>query len=67
MPRAAGLAENILHDYYEALPGGVTIVPGKSSSFEVFLGEERLFSKLQTEEFPAENEVEHKLGERLGG
>jgi len=45
----------------------VTIAPGKSSSFEVFLGEERIFSKLATGEFPEENEVEEKLGELLGG
>ncbi len=65
MPRAAGLAENILHDYYEHLPGGVTIVPGKTGSFEVYLDDRRLFSKLERERFPEENEVEERLGGAL--
>ena len=65
MPRAAGLAENILHDYHQHLPGGVTIVPGKTGSFEVYLGERRLFSKLQSDRFPEESEVEERLGEIL--
>ena len=54
-----------MHDHYDRLPGGVTVVPGKSSSFEVFLGERRVFSKLESERFPEENEVEEKIGELL--
>ncbi len=65
MPRAAGLAENILHDYYAELPGGVTLLPGETGSFEVYLGDRRLFSKLERERFPEENEVEERLAQVL--
>jgi selT/selW/selH-like putative selenoprotein len=43
----------------------VAIIPGKTGSFEVFLGERRLFSKLESERFPEENEVEEQVGEAL--
>ena len=65
MPRAAGLAANILHDHYDRLPGGVTIVPAAGGSFEVYFGDRRLFSKLRSDRFPEENEVEERLGEIL--
>lgn len=55
-----------MHDYYEQLPEGVTIAPGKSSSFEVYVNGQRLFSKLESERFPEENEVEEKIGALLG-
>ncbi len=54
-----------MHDYYDHLPGGVTIVPGPTGAFEVSLGDRRLFSKLERERFPEENEVEDRLGEIL--
>ena len=54
-----------MHDHYDRLPGGVTIVPGPSGSFEVYLGDRRLFSKLRSDRFPEENEVEEQLGEIL--
>ena len=66
MKRAAGLAENILHDYADTLPGGVLVRPGKTGSFEVFLDESRIYSKLANDRFPEENEVEEKLGALLG-
>ena len=56
-----------MHDHYDRLPGGVTIVPGASGSFEVYLGDQRLFSKLRSDRFPEENEVEERLGEILAG
>ena len=54
-----------MHDFYAELPGGVTVVPGASSSFEVFLGEQRVFSKMELERFPEENEVEEIIGGKL--
>jgi selT/selW/selH-like putative selenoprotein len=44
----------------------VSIVPGKTGAFEVFLGERRLFSKLESDRFPEENEVEEQMGKALG-
>ena len=55
-----------MHDYYEQLPSGVTIVPGKTGAFEVIYGDQRLFSKLESERFPEENEVEQKFGDVVG-
>ena len=65
MSRAARLAEHILHDFHDELPGGVTLVPGSGGVFEVALGDRPLFSKARAERFPQENEVEELLGELL--
>ena len=43
----------------------MTLVPGAIGSFEVYLGDRRLFSKLESDRFPAENEIEDRLGELL--
>jgi selenoprotein W-related protein len=55
------LAESILHDYYEQIPGGITLVPGSGGVFEIFLGDQQLFSKEETGRFPDDNEIEDKL------
>jgi selT/selW/selH-like putative selenoprotein len=55
----------LLHDYFAQLPGGVTVVPGESGSFEVFLNRRKIFSKLNSGRFPEPNEVEDQIGERL--
>ena len=54
-----------MHDYHEHLLGGVTLRPGETGSFEVFLGDRRLFSKLERERFPEENEVEDQVAQIL--
>ena len=59
------MAESILHDYDELLPGGVTLVPGSGGVFEISLGDRLVFSKAQVGRFPEPNEVEEKLGEWL--
>jgi selenoprotein W-related protein len=59
------LAENVLHDYYEQLPGGVEIKPGTGGIFEVELNGSLIFSKEETGRFPQENEIETKLEELL--
>ena len=63
--RAAGLAENLLHDYDEQLRA-VTIAPGETGSFEVFLNRRKVFSKHALDRFPEVNEVEEKIGELVG-
>ena len=40
-------------------------MPGETGSFEVYLDGRRLFSKLDRDRFPEENEVEELLGKRL--
>lgn len=60
------MAESILHDYADHLPGGVTLVPGSGGVFEVTLDGNVLFSKAQTGRFPNPNEIEEKLEALLG-
>ncbi|MBW3632096.1 MAG: Rdx family protein [Chloroflexi bacterium] len=65
MARAAGLAENLLHDYHDQLRA-VTVAPGETGSFEVFLNRKKIFSKSATDRFPEVNEIEEKIGELVG-
>jgi selenoprotein W-related protein len=59
------LAENVLHDYYEQLPGGVGLIPGSGGIFEIELNGGLIFSKEETGRFPQDNEIETKLEELL--
>jgi selenoprotein W-related protein len=59
------LAEIVLHDYYEQLPGGVELMPGSGGIFEVELNGSLIFSKEESGRFPQENEIESKLEELL--
>jgi selT/selW/selH-like putative selenoprotein len=43
----------------------VTVAPGETGSFEVFLNRKKVFSKKALERFPEPNEVEEKIGELL--
>ena len=43
----------------------MTIAPGETGSFEVYLDGRRLFSKLERDRFPEENEIEDQLGKLL--
>ena len=44
----------------------VTVAPGETGSFEVFLNRKKLFSKQALDRFPEPNEVEGKLEPLLG-
>ncbi len=55
------MAEIILHDHFDVIPGGVLLVPGSGGIFEVTLNGRNLYSKEQTGRFPNENEVEDIL------
>ena len=55
----------MLHDYQEQLRG-VTIAPGETGAFEVFLNRRKIFSKHTLDRFPEVNEVEEKIGELVG-
>jgi selenoprotein W-related protein len=59
------LAANILDEYAEALPGGVTIEPASGGVFEVYFNNDLIFSKKQTGRFPEPGEAEHALMHKL--
>ena len=65
--RAASLAENVLHDFAEQLPGGVTVAAGEEGSFEVFVDSRQIFSMLDLARFPEPNEVENTIRALLNG
>lgn len=67
LARAASLAENVLHDFAERLPGGVTVVAGEEGSFEVSFDGQQIFSMLDLARFPEPNEVEDKIRALLNG
>jgi selT/selW/selH-like putative selenoprotein len=60
------LAGKILDLYFPALPGGVTILPRSGGIFEVYLDDEKIFSKTALDRFPEDGEVEGILDERIG-
>ena len=66
MKRAAGLAEQVLHDYHKDLPGGVRLIPGSGGVFEVSLGRRAVFSKKEQGRVPETEEVLGRLEEMLG-
>lgn len=43
----------------------MTIAPGESSSFEVFLNRKKIFSKKALDRFPEVNEIEQKIESQL--
>ncbi|MDQ3226862.1 MAG: Rdx family protein [Chloroflexota bacterium] len=45
----------------------VTVAPGDSGSFEVFLNRRKIFSKHALDRFPEVNEIEEKIGGLVGG
>jgi selT/selW/selH-like putative selenoprotein len=45
---------------------GVTVAPGATGSFEVFLNRRKVFSKMALDRFPEANEVEGKIEGLLG-
>jgi selenoprotein W-related protein len=55
------LAEDILDEYADALPGGVTIEPGSGGVFEIYYNDTPVFSKKQEGRFPEPGEVQHML------
>ncbi len=61
LARAASLAENVLHDFAEQLPGGVTVLAGEEGSLEVFFDGQQIFSMLDLARFPEPDEVENKI------
>jgi selT/selW/selH-like putative selenoprotein len=67
LAQATHLANSVLNDFAERLPGGVTVVAGEEGSFEVYFNDCRLFSMLDKARFPNPDEVETRLGALLDG
>ena len=65
--RAIRMAENILEEFFEFLPGGVHVVPGSHEIFDVYLNQDRLFSKAAVGRHANDREVEDRLIELLEG
>jgi selenoprotein W-related protein len=59
------LAESVLHDFDDQLPGGVQIIPSGGGVFEVSLGDEIIFSKKNLGRFPENSEIDDALKQRL--
>ena len=55
------MAEDILHDHFNAL-SGVTLVPSGGGVFEVTLGDRLIYSKKQTGEFPEPADILNAVG-----
>ncbi len=60
------MAENILHDHEDHIPGGLTLIPSSGGIFEVQVGDDLVFSKDETGRFPEPDEAERLVGETLG-
>lgn len=65
--RAVRMAEHILEEFFEFLPGGVAVVPGGHEVFDVYLNDDRIFSKSKVGRHANDHEVEDQLIELLEG
>ena len=65
--RAIKLADSILEEFFEFLPGGVHIVPGSNEIFDVFLNDDLLFSKYKVQRHYNDREIEDQLIDFLEG
>ncbi|MGI8475170.1 MAG: Rdx family protein [Thermomicrobiales bacterium] len=65
MGKAARLAESILDEYAESLPGGVTLIPSSGGVFDVSFAGQPVYSKSKAGRFPAPDEVETALANLL--
>jgi selenoprotein W-related protein len=64
LPRAAWVAQELLHTFGDAL-GGVTLVPGGGGIFEVAIEGEPLFSTKTHGRFPEMRELRELVRDRI--
>ena len=64
MHRAASLAEKLLNKHQNKI-GEVAMMPSGGGAFEVSVGDEKVYSKLETGRFPNESSLIKELGQRL--
>ncbi len=60
-----GLAEKIMSELKFDLKG-LVLVPGDGGRFEVFVGKDRIYSKLETGRFPEWAEIKKAIQARSG-
>ncbi|MCZ6675892.1 MAG: Rdx family protein [Candidatus Poribacteria bacterium] len=56
MPRAVSMADDLLSKYQTDVKG-LTLVPGGGGCFEVSLNGKRIYSKLETGEYPTVGQI----------
>jgi len=66
MPRAAWVAQELLHTFEEYL-GGVTLVPGGRGQFDIALDGDVIFSNKAAGRFPEMRELREAIAERIEG
>ena len=54
------MAEDILHDNAETL-SGVTLIPGSGGAYEITFGDQLIFSKKETGEFPDPDAIKQQV------
>lgn len=64
MPRAASLAEKLLKKHQNKI-AEVAMIPSGGGAFEVSVGDEKVYSKLETGRFPNESSLIKELGRKL--
>ena len=64
MPRAVSLADKLLAKYKNGI-GEVAVVPSHGGAFEVSVGGEIVYSKLETGRFPGERALVREIGSKL--
>lgn len=64
MPRAVSLADKLLGQYKNKI-GEVALIPSSGGAFEVSVGSEKVYSKLETGTFPDERALMNQLGGKL--
>ncbi|MFN0147438.1 MAG: SelT/SelW/SelH family protein [Dehalococcoidia bacterium] len=66
LPRAAWLAQELLHTFGDSL-AGVTLVPGSGGVFEVACEGDTIFSTKSHGRFPETRELRELVGARVEG
>lgn len=64
LPRAAWVAQELLHTFADSL-GSVTLIPGGGGQFDVRVGDELVFSNTSQGRFPEMRELRELVAARL--
>lgn len=65
-PKAVSLAAKLLVQYKRQI-SGLELEPSIGGCFEVTVGDELIYSKLETGIFPEEDEIVNQIGHRIHG
>ncbi len=64
LPRASWMAQELLGTLESEL-GGVTLVPGSGGTFDIYLGEELIYSRKEQGRFPESKELKQLVRDRV--